>query len=145
MFNKLTKLFNNKAKEESKAIEHEEADNVKELPEEVAGLSIEAWSGMEVNLGTLDNIEKELETYEDTVGVVKATVDDEVIIVESVNDIEEGGIKETVLSVVKEEVENTPGISQEEVEISVIEVGTTEAAVEVSQTLGEVLTKRYDL
>ncbi len=29
MFNKLTKLFNNKAKEESKAIEHEEADNVK--------------------------------------------------------------------------------------------------------------------
>ncbi len=100
---------------------------------------------MEVNLGTLDNIEKELETYEDTVGVVKATVDDEVIIVESVNDIEEGGIKETVLSVGKEEVKNTPGISQEEVEISVIEVGTTEAAVEVSQTLGEVLTKRYDL
>lgn len=145
MFNKLKKLFNNKAKEESKAIEPEEADNVKELPKEVAGLSIEAWSGMEVNLGTLDNIEKELETYEDTVGVVKATVDDEVIIVESVNDIEEGGIKETVLSVVKEEVENTPGISQEEVEISVIEVGTTEAAVEVSQTLGEVLTKKYDL
>lgn len=152
MLNKLKGLFR---KTNSDSIENEDnmeqpkesvkEDDVESLPTEIAGRSIEAWSNSAVNLGTLDNIEHKLETYDETVGVVKAIVEDEVIIVESATSIEEGGIRDTILNVIKEEVINTPGISQDEVEISVIEVGTTDAAIKASEALEEVLVDKYDL
>lgn len=137
-----TVVDNVKQSEETEITETEESV---ELPKEIAGLTLEDWSGMEVNLGTLDNIEHKLDTYDETVGVIKAKIEDEVIMVESATSIEEGGIRDTILTVIKEEVDNTPGISQDEVEISVIEVGTTSAAIKASEALEEVLVDKYDL